>query len=78
MQHSLDSMIADQRYLSAFGRFAHDPQGVLAAVQRLALVGSKRLHYFRVRLLPRPFARLELLIASLTDADSRRGLLYDP
>jgi hypothetical protein len=39
MQHSLDFMIADQRDLFAFGGLTHDPQGVLAAVHRLARVG---------------------------------------
>jgi len=66
------------RRLFVFGGFSHDPQGVLAAVHRLALVGGERLYYFRIRLLPRAFVRLELLIASLTDADSRRGLFDDP
>jgi hypothetical protein len=64
--------------LLAVGGFAHDSQGVLAAVYWLALVGSECLHYFRVRLLPRPFVGLELAIASLTDADSRRRFLNDP
>jgi hypothetical protein len=57
--------------LLSFGRFAHDPQSVLAAVYRLAFVGIElRLHV----------GAFELRIAS--HADGQNGFavfsLYDP
>ena len=55
--------------LSAFGGFAHDPQGVLAAVHWLALVGIK---------LCLNIIALELSVASFADAESWMGLLYNP
>lgn len=55
--------------LLAFRGFAHDPQGVLAAIQRLALVGIK---------LDLNVSILELGIASLAHADGGRGLFHNP
>jgi hypothetical protein len=55
--------------LFVFGRFANDPQRILTAIYRLALVGIK---------LCLNAIALELCVASFTDADGRRGLFYDP
>jgi hypothetical protein len=52
--------------LLAFGRFAHDPQSVLAAVQRLALVGVKLDLNIRIA---------ELSVAPFADA---KPLFHDP
>jgi hypothetical protein len=54
--------------LLAFGGLAHDPQGVLAAVHRLALVGIE----LRLKI-----GTFELGVAALAHADSRRGLFHD-
>jgi hypothetical protein len=55
--------------LLVFGCFAHDPQGVLAAIYWLALVGIKlRLNIDTLKLSVAPFA----------DGEGRRGWLYDP
>ena len=71
MQHSLDSMIADERGSFAFGRFTHDPQRILAAVHRLALVRIELCFHVS------PF---ELRIASHADAQNGFPVfsLYDP
>lgn len=55
--------------LLVFRSLAHDPQCVLAGVHRLALVGVK---------LCLNIIALELGATSFADAESRRGLLYDP
>ena len=55
--------------LLAFCGLADDPQSVLAAVHRLALVSVELCLNIGV---------FELSIAALTDTDGRRGLLYDP
>ena len=55
--------------LLVLGRFAHDPQRVLTAVYRLALVGIELCLNIRI---------LELSVAPLAYADGRRGLFYDP
>ena len=52
--------------LLAFGGFAHDPQGILAAVQRLALVGVELCLNVGI---------LELGIAPFADA---KPLFHDP
>jgi hypothetical protein len=57
------------KLLLSVRRFAHDPQSVLAAIYRLALVGIELCLNIGV---------FKLSIAALTYADSRRGLLYDP
>jgi hypothetical protein len=55
--------------LLVFGRLAHDPQRVLAAIYRLALMGIKlRLNIDTLKLSVAPFA----------DGDGRRGWFYDP
>ena len=61
--------------LLVFGRFAHDPQGVLATVYRLALVGIKLLSNIKLCI---GQAGLELSIAAFTDADGGRAFLNDP
>ena len=53
------------------GRFAHDPQGILAAVGQFALMGIERGLNFLLR-----FA-LKLRVTALANANHRRGLLYD-
>lgn len=55
--------------LLAFRGFSHDPQRILAAVHRLALVGIELCLNIGI---------LELSIAPFTHADGRRALLYDP
>ncbi len=55
--------------LLVFRRLSHDPQGILAAVHRLALVGIELCLNVGI---------FELSVAALTDTDGRRGLLYDP
>lgn len=55
--------------LLAFGGFADDAQGILAAVYRLALVSVK----LRLKIVT-----LELGVASFADADGRRVLFYYP
>ena len=65
-------------YLLLVRCFVDDPQCILAAVHRFALVNGERLHYFGVRLLPRPFIGPELLVATLTHTDSWGRFLYDP
>lgn len=57
------------RKLLAFRRLVYDPQSVLAAIHRLALVGIELCLNIGI---------LELSVAALTHADGRRGLLYDP
>ena len=62
--------------LLAFLGFAHDRQGVLAAVYRVALVGI--ILCGNVSLGIRG-TRLEVCIAAFTNAeDRRRGYFYDP
>ncbi len=57
------------RRLLPFRSFAHDPQCVLTAVYRLALVGVELgLNILALKLGTTPFA----------DTEGRRGLLYDP
>jgi hypothetical protein len=56
-------------YLTILRSLAHDPQGVLDCCLSAWTVGIK---------LRRNIGILELSIAALTDADGRRGLLYDP
>jgi len=60
-----------RRGLFAFGRFAHNPQRVLAAVQRFALVGNEGGHNRSQGVSP------ELRIAAFADADERRGIFND-
>ena len=65
--------------LFALCSFAHDPPGILSAVQPLALVGGK----FRTNHpfgLARPWLEgLELLVTRLADANHRkRRAFYDP
>jgi hypothetical protein len=43
----------------SFGRFAHDPQSVLAAIYRLAFMGIERLPNFTQCLSPRWIGRLK-------------------
>ena len=57
------------RTLFAFRSFAHDPQGVLAAVHGLALVGVELCLNIGI---------LELRVAPFAYADGRRGLFHDP
>ena len=64
--------------LFVLGRFAHDPQCVLAAVYRLALVALKECANFPFCLIFLRQMRLKLLIAPFAYADGRRVLLYDP
>jgi len=54
--------------LFAFGSFAHDPQGVLAAVQRLAIVGIE----LRLNL-----AVCTTKLRATTLADGESGILFD-
>jgi hypothetical protein len=61
-------MIEDQRVLFAFGRFAHDPQSILAAVYGLALVGIELGLHIGTR---------ELGIATFAHTDGREVSLYD-
>jgi hypothetical protein len=62
--------------LLTFGRFAHDPQRILAAVYGFALVGIKL--YLKVGVGIRK-TRLELGIATFTYTDGRgRASFYDP
>jgi hypothetical protein len=62
--------------LLTFRRFAHDPQRVLAAVHRLALVGFKLGGNIGSRIM---LARFELSIAAFAHSDNRRrGFFNDP
>lgn len=61
--------------LLVFCCLTHDSQRVLAAVCGLALVGIKLRPNIDIW---ERFAGLELSIAAFADADSRRGLFYDP
>ena len=54
--------------LFVLGRFAHDPQSILGAVYRLALVGIE---------LCLKIVSLELGIAPFADGESRRAWFYD-
>ena len=64
------------RPLLAFGRFADDPQRVLAAVQRLALVRFVLGRNIGSRIM---LARFELSIAAFAHTDNRgRGFFDDP
>ena len=54
--------------LLVFGRFAHDPEGILAAVYRLAFVGVE---------LCLKVGTLKLSVAPFADGDGRRGWFYD-
>ncbi len=56
--------------LSVFDRFAHDPQGILAAVGRFAFVGIER--RFNVSF----GVSLKLGVATFAHADSWRDLFY--
>ena len=53
------------------GRFAHDPQGILATVGQFALMGIERDFNF-----PLKFG-LELRVATFANSNHRRGLFYD-
>jgi hypothetical protein len=55
--------------LFTFRGFAHNPQRILTAVHRLALVSVKLCLNIGI---------FELGIASLAHADGRRGLFHDP
>lgn len=58
--------------LLIFGRLAHDPQSVLAAVCQLTLVSIERGFYFLFGL------GFELRVAAFANAEQWRGLFYDP
>jgi hypothetical protein len=55
--------------LLVLSRFAHDPQGVLAAVRQNALMSIK---------LCLNIGTMELGVAPFTHADGRRASLYNP
>jgi hypothetical protein len=57
--------------LFIFGRFAHDPQRILAAVGQFALVGIECGFNFLLRF------GLELQITAFANANHRCGLFYD-
>jgi hypothetical protein len=61
--------------LLVFGRFAHDPQSILAAVYRPALVSIKGGADFVLRGIRREVSGFELSIATFADADT---LFHDP
>ena len=65
----LESSELGRTDLFVFCGFAHDPQRVLAAVHPFAFVGIE---------LCLDIGVFELSVAPLADADSRRGLLYNP
>ena len=66
------------KQLLAFRGLAHDPQSVLAAVQRLALVGCERLCNFYQRGISGDIARLELGVTAFADAKDKWLAFYDP
>ena len=67
------------KQLLAFCGFAHDPQGVLAAIHRVALVASERLYDFRIRIFPHWLTRFELTVAAFANADGGGWYFpYDP
>jgi hypothetical protein len=60
--------------LLVLGRFAHDPQSVLAAIHRLALVSIElclNISFFIRKV------RLELSVAPFADTDGGRGWFHD-
>lgn len=61
--------------LLIFGRLAHDAEGVLAAVDRLALVGVELLSDIKFHV---GQTGLELSITAFADANRRGALLHDP
>ncbi len=61
--------------LLVFCGFAHDPQGVLAAVHRFALMGIEPCLNIRIR---NKQVGLELRIATFADSDEWRGAFHDP
>jgi hypothetical protein len=63
------SIVRPSKQLLAFRSFAHDPQGILAAVYGLALMGIE---------LGLNIGILELSVAPFAYADGRRTLLHDP
>ena len=64
--------------LLVFGRLAHDPQGVLAAVYRLAFMAGKGFADLPFRSICVRLSGLKLLIACFTNANHRgRGALYN-
>ena len=58
--------------LLVLGRFAHDPQSILATVGQFALMGIERGFNFLLRF------GLELRVAAFAYSDYRRVLFYDP
>ena len=64
--------------LLVFRGFAHDSQSVLAAIERLALVGIKGCLEFSFRTIFSGLIGVELRTATLTDPKSTRGAFYDP
>jgi hypothetical protein len=66
------------KQLLVFRRFTHDPDGILAAVYRLALVGIERRLDFLLRVTLGCLARLELGIATFAYADGWERRFYDP
>jgi hypothetical protein len=57
--------------LFIFGRFAHDPQRILAAVGQFALVGIECGFNFLLRF------GLELQVAAFANTEQWRGFFYD-
>jgi hypothetical protein len=72
------SIVRPLKQLFTFRRFPYDPQGVLTAVNRLALVSVKRCLDFCLSFWLRQFGRLELRIATFADTDSWNWRFYDP
>jgi hypothetical protein len=58
--------------LLILGRFAHDPQGILAAVGWFALMGIERGFDFLLR------PGFELRVAAFAYTDNRWVMFYDP
>ena len=62
--------------LFPFSGLAHDPQGVLAAVQRFALVSIKQIYDLKFCMSFYGIVGFELCVAMLTYADGWRVSLY--
>ncbi len=64
--------------LLVFSGFAHDSQGVLTAIKRLALMGIERGLNFSFRAIVSGLIGVELGTAMLTDPEGARRVFYDP
>jgi hypothetical protein len=56
----------------------HDPQSILTAIYRLALVGIELRSHFGFRIIFRGLTGLKLKIATFTDADGNWSTFYEP